>query len=272
MAAEASTRRRVRNVAAVVALVGVAATGLVVAFRDEPTAAAGRDVANGERLRVTLVVEVEDQTPAEATATLRLTNTSDRTAWYRGSECDGPGLPTIGPEGAPARQSGSIGNAALRDRLIAAGEASLRVDLAVPDPGLCDPDVVAVRLEPGETVTWAYESGADAVDRSSPLVATAVVREANRQGRTTGRLRADVPFPEMPGGSGLTIDRAADAFLADPTVVELVTAVGEDGILVGVTREGEIWRLSLGSDAGDLSAEVHADLTVRNVNVQTPSD
>ena len=272
MAAEASTRRRVRNAAAVLALVGVAATGLVVAFRDETTSAAGRDVANGERLRVTLVVEVEDRARAEATATLRLTNTSEQPAWYRGSECDGPALPAIGPEGDPPRQAATVGNAELRDRLIAAGEASLRVDLVLPDPGLCDPDVVAVRLEPGETVTWAYASGADGVDRSAPLVASVVVREANRQGRTTGRLRAEVPFPEMPGGSGLTIDRAVDAFLADATVVELVTATGEDGILVGVTREGEIWRLSLGSDAGDLSAEVHPDLTVHDVNVQTPED
>lgn len=272
MAAEAPTRRRVRNVAAVVALVGVAATGLVVAFREEHTSAAGRDVAGGDRLRVTLAVKVEDQTPAHATATLRLTNTSDRVAWYRGSECDGPGVPTIGPEGASARQRGAIGTAALRDRLIAAGEAALRVDLVVPDPGLCDPDVVALRLESGETVTWEYESGAAAVDRSSAVVATAVVREANRRGRTTGRLRAEVPFPELPGGGGLTIDRAVDAFLADPAVVELVTAVGRDGILVGVTREGEVWRMSLGSDAGDLSAEVHADLTVRAVDLVTPSD
>jgi len=272
MAAEASTRRRVRNGAAVLALLAVAATGLVVAFREEQTSAAGRDVATGERLRVILVVNVEDQAIAEATATLRLTNPSDRTAWYRGSECDGPGLPTIGPEGAPTRPSGAIGNATLADRLIAAGEASLRVDLVVPDPGLCDPDPVAVRLEPGESVTWEYETGSTAVDRSSTLVAAVVVREANRRGRTTGRLRAEVPFPERQGGSGLSIDRAVDAFLAEPAVVELVAAVGEDGILVGVTREGEIWRMSLGSDAGDLSAEVHADLAVRNVNVQATAD
>lgn len=272
MAAEASTRRRVRNVAAVLALVGVAATGLVVAFRDEVTVAAGRDVANGDRLRVTLVVTVEDQPLAEATATIRLTNSSDRTAWYRAGECDGPGLPTIGPEGVPPRQAAAIGAAPLRDRLIAAGEASQRVELNVPDPGLCDPAVMTVSLEPGQTVSWEYESGPDAVDRSSAVVAAVVVREANRRGRTTARLRAEVPFPEVPGGGGLTIDRAVDAFLADPTVVELVAAVGEDGILVGVTREGEVWRMSLGSDAGDLSAEVHPDLGVRDVHLVTPSD
>lgn len=272
MAAEASTRRRVRNLVALLALLAVAATGLVVAFREEPTSAAGRDVADGERLRVTLVVTVEDQTVAEATATLRLTNSSDRPAWYRGSECDGPGLPTIAPEGGPSRQSGAIANATLADRLIAAGEAALRVDLVVPEPGLCDPDLVAVRLEPGETVTWEYESGAVPVDRSSTLAAAVVVREANRRGRTTGRLRAEVPFPELSGGGGLSIDRAVDAFLSEPAVVELITVVGEDGILVGVTREREIWRMSLGSDAGDLSAEVHADLSVRNVNVQATPD
>ena len=270
MAAEASTRRRVRNAAAVLALLGVAATGLVVAFRDESSSAAGRDVANGDRLRVTFRVEVEDQPLAEATATVRLANSSDQPAWYRGDECDGPGLPTIGPEGDSPRQAATVGNAALRDRLIAAGEASFRVELVVAHPGLCDPDGTAVRLDPGESVTWEYRSGADAVDRSVPLVASVVVREANRRGRITGRLRAEVPFPELPGGGGLTIDRAVDAFLADPTVVELVTATGEDGILVGVTREGEFWRMSLGSDAGDLSAEVRPDLTVRNVNVQTP--
>ena len=272
MAADASTRRRIRNVAAVVVLLGVAATGLVVAFRDEATAAAGRDVVNGDRLRVTLVVKVEDQPLAEATATLRVANTSEQPAWYRGNECDGPGLPTIGPEGARPRQSGAIGAAALRDRLIAGGEASLRVDLVVPEPGLCDPDLVAVRLDPGESASWVYGSGADAVDRSSPVVATTVVREANRQGRTTGRLRATVPFPELAGAGGLTIDRAVDAFLADPTAVELVTAVGEDGVLVGVTREGAVWRMSLGSSEGDLSAVVHPDLTVREVDLQTPED
>ena len=255
-----------------IALVGVAATGLVVAFRDEASIAAGRDVAEGDRLRVAFVVEVEDRTLAGATATLRLTNTSDQPAWYRGSECDGPGLPAIGPAGPPPRQSTALGNAALRDRLIAAGEQSLRVDLVVPDPGLCDPDLVAVRLDPGATVSWEYRSEADAVDRSSAVAAAVVVREANRRGRTTARLRAEVPFPEVPGGGGLTVDRAVDAFLADPTVVELVAAVGEDGILVGVTREGEIWRMSLGSDAGDLSAEVHPDLGVRDVHLVTPSD
>jgi len=271
MAAEASTRRRVRNAAAVLALVVVATTGLVVAFRDEGSTAAGRDVVDGDRLRVTLVVNVEDQPLAAANATLRVTNTSDQAAWYRGDECDGPGRPAIGPEGVPPRRSATVGTAALRDRLIAAGEASLRVDLVVADPGLCDPDVVAVRLDPGETVSWVYGSGADAVDRSSALVGTTVVREANRRGRTIGRLRATVPFVELADAGGLTIDRAVDAFLVDPTVTGLVATAGEDGVLVGVTREGDIWRMSLGSGAGDLAAEVHPDLTVRNVNVQTPS-
>ncbi len=261
-----------RTVASVVALVALAATGLVVAFREEGSTAAGRDVANGERLRVTLVVKLEDEALAEATATLRLTNTSEEPAFYQGDECDGPGLPAIGPEGARPHQSGAIGAAALRDRMIAQGEASLRVELVVPDPGLCDPDAVAVRVEPGESVTWSYGAGDDAVDRSSALVATAVVREANRQGRTTGRLRATVPFAQLPDAGGLTIDRAVDAFLADPTVVVLVTAAGEDGVLVGVTREGAVWRMSLGSSEGDLSAEVHPDLTVREVALRTPSD
>lgn len=271
MTAAVSRRRLARNVAAVVALVAVAATGLVVAFRDEGSTAAGRDVAEGDRLRVTLVVKVEDQPLAEATATLRLTNTSDQPAWYRSDECDGPGRPAIGPEGVAPRQAGTPGNGALRDRLIAAGEASLRVELAVPDPGLCDPDVGPVDLDPGESVSWTYRSGAEAVDRSSALVAVAVVREANRQGRTVGRLRATVPFPELPGAGGLTIDRAVDVFLAEPTVVELLATAGEDGVLVGVTREGPIWRMSLGSAAGDLSAEVHPDLTVREVDLLTPS-
>jgi len=70
---------------------------------------------------------------------------------------------------------------------------------------------------------------------------------------------------------GLTIDRAVDVFLAEPTVVELLATAGEDGVLVGVTREGPIWRMSLGSAAGDLSAEVHPDLTVREVDLLTPS-
>lgn len=272
MAAEASRRRRVRNAAAVLALLAVAATGLVVAFRDEDSTAAGRDVANGDRLRVAFRVEVQDRALAEATATVRLTNRSDRPAWYRGDECDGPGRPAIEPTGAAARPRAAVGDGSLRDRLIAAGEASLRVDLVVPDPGLCDPDRVAVRLEPGESVTWAYRSGADAVDRSSAVVAAVVVREANRLGRRTDRLRAEVRFPEVPGRGGLTIGRAVDAFLADPAVVELVAAVGEEGILVGVTREGEVWRMSLGSEAGDLSAAVRPDLTVRDVHLVTPPD
>ena len=77
--------------------------------------------------------------------------------------------------------------------------------------------------------------------------------------------------PSDEGDGGLTIERAVDAFLAVPTVGELVAAAGENGVLVGVTREAEIWRMSLGSAAGDLSAEVHPDLTVHNLNVQTPS-
>jgi hypothetical protein len=265
MAVEASTRRRVRNVAAVVALVGVAATGLVVAFRDEATTAAGRDVAEGERLRVTLVVKAEDQLLADATATVRVTNTSDRPAWYKGDECDGPGRPVVRPDGTPARQGPTLSTGSIRDRLIAAGESALSVELVPPDPGLCDPDERPVEVDPGATLTFEYRTGATPVDRSSAVAANAVVREADRRGRTIGRLRVTVPFPEVSGEGGLTIDRAVDAFLADPTVASLVAAVEGDGVLVGVTRDGGIWRMSLGSIAGDVSGEVHPDLVVRDV-------
>jgi hypothetical protein len=271
MAAEAVPRHRLRITVALFALMAVGATGLVVAFRDEGSTAAGRDVAAGEQLRVTLVVRMTDEPLATASATLRLTNTSDRPAWYRGDECDGPGRPAVGPAATGPGPGTAAGTDTLWERLVEAGERSLRVELAPSDPGRCDPDPFAARIEPGETVTREYRSGVDPVDRSSPVEATVVVRESNRRGRTTARLRPRVPFPELPGGGALTIERAVDAFLADPTVDGLVAEAGADALLVGVSRRGPVWRMSLGSGAGDLSAEVHPDLTVRDVDLTTPA-
>ena len=85
---------------AVVALVGIAATGgLAVVFGGGGSTTEGQDSATGRRLEARLVVELDDRPLAEATATLRLTNTSDQPAWYRGSECRGAGRPRHRPEG-----------------------------------------------------------------------------------------------------------------------------------------------------------------------------
>jgi len=265
MAAEASRRRFARRAAAVVALVAIGATGLVVAFRDDVSIAEGRDSATGERLRATLVVALEDRPLAEATATLRLTNTSDRPSWYRGNECEGPGEPSIGPEGLRPLQGTVLEDGSIRDRLIAAGEATLRVGLGRSDGELCEPGEGLVRVEAHETVSWAYRSSDIPVDRSSALVAVAVVNETNRRGRSAGRLRLMVPFPELPEARALTVDQAVDAFLADPTVADVVATAGEDGVLTVVTREGDVWRMNLGTSTGDLSGEVHTDLRITDV-------
>jgi len=110
---------------AVIALVGIAATGgLAVVFRAGDSATEARDSATGRRLEARLVVELDDRALAEATATLRLTNPSDQPAWYEGSECQGPGNPAIGPEGMRPEPVTALEEGSIRERLIAAGEAT----------------------------------------------------------------------------------------------------------------------------------------------------
>jgi hypothetical protein len=270
MAVAGSRRRLALLVVAVAAVVGIGATGLVGAFRDEASTARGRDSAIGRRLRAAFVVRVEDQPLAEATATLRLTNSSDRPAWYQGNECAGPGHPAIGPEGRHPESASILEEGPIRDRLIAAGESTRTVSLGRSDGEFCELGEGVVRVEPHETVSWEYRSVDAPVDRSSALVAVAVVPEVDRGGRSVGRLRLAVPFPELPDARGLAVDPAVDAFLADPTVADLVSTTGENGVLTAVSREGDVWRMSLGTGAGDLSGEVHPDFTVTDVHIVAP--
>ena len=265
MAAVASRRRLARNAAAVLALVGVGATGLVVAFRDDTATEARRDAVRGERLRAVLVVAMDDEPLAEATATLRLTNGSDRAAWFRGDECGGPGRPSVRPRGDRPASGPDVGDGTLRVRLIAAGATALGVELVAAGDAPCGPGGAPVRIEPDETLTREFRTGGTLVDRSSTQAVQAVVIEVDRRGRPLGRLRVRVPFPELPDARSLTVDQAVDAFLADPTVAEFVAAAGDVGMLTVVSREGDAWRLSLGTVGGDLSAKVRPDLTVTDV-------
>ena len=93
MAVAGSRRRLALLVVAVAAVVGIGATGLVGAFRDEASTARGRDSAIGRRLRAAFVVRLEDQPLAEATATLRLTNSSDSARLVPGQRMRGTGPP-----------------------------------------------------------------------------------------------------------------------------------------------------------------------------------
>lgn len=253
---------------AVVALVGIAATGgLAVAFGGGGSTTEAGDSATGRRLEARLVVELDDRPLAEATATLRLTNTSDQPAWYEGSECQGPGDPAIGPEGMRPQPVTVLEEGSIRERLIAAGEATRRVSFGRADGSFCETSDGLVEVGPQETVSWDYRTVDLPVDRSSEVVAVFVIQEATRTGRPVDRLRLVVPFPALGDADGPTVNQAVDAFLADPTVADMVAASGDDGVLTVVSREGAGWRMSLGSSGGDLSGEVQPDLLVTNVHV-----
>jgi hypothetical protein len=264
MAAEATRRRGPLVVVALVALVGLAATGLVVTFRGEASATQERASADGQRLRATFAVAVEDTALAGVSATLRLTNTSPRPAWFFDNECIGPEA-YIGPSGLRPRQGAALEEGSVRDRLIAAGEATLRVDLGRADGQFCDAGAGPVRVEPDETLTWELHSGASTADRSSDLLAVALVREVTRTGRSVGRLRLEVPFPELSGAQPLTPEQAVGAFLAHPVASNFLAATGDDGVLTVVAREGDVWQMSIGASNGNVSAEVHQDLSVTDI-------
>jgi len=255
------------RVAAVVALVGIAATGgLAVAFGGGGSTTEARDSATGRRLEARLVVELDDRPLAEATATLRLTNTSDQPAWYEGSECQGPGDPAIGPEGMRPPAVTALEEGSIRERLIAAGEATRRVSFGRADGSFCETGDDLVEVGPQETVSWDYRTVDLPVDRSSAVAAVFVIQEATRTGRPVDRLRLVVPFPALGDADGPTVNQVVDAFLADPNVADMVAASGDDGVLTVVSREGAGWRMTLGSSAGDLSGEVQPDLLVTNVH------
>ncbi|MET0739405.1 MAG: hypothetical protein ABW035_14095 [Acidimicrobiales bacterium] len=256
------------RVAAVVALAGIVATGgFVVTFRDGASTTEGHDSATGRRLEARLVVELDDRALAEATATLRLTNTSDQPAWYRGNECQGPGNPAIGPEGMRPQPVTALEEGSIRERLIAAGEATRRVSFGRADGTFCEPGDSLVEVGPNETVSWDYRTYDLPVDRSTAVAAVVVIGEATRTGRPVDRLRLVVPFSALSDAGGPTVDQAVDAFLADPTVADMVASSGDDGMLTVVSREGQVWRMTLGSSAGDLSGEVQPDLLVTNVHL-----
>lgn len=262
MAADAA-RSRLLVVGLVLAIAAVAATGLMVAFRDEASAIEGRDSARGERLKATFVVEVEDEAVADATATLRLTNTSDETAWFAPAECSVPTEPWIAPEGA--RAPGAVEtHAPLRERLITAGATARSVTLYPDADAECAPPDGPVEVAAHETVTVAYVAEGQ-VDRSSALRAVAAINEVTRNGRSIDRLRLVVPIEADPDADGATIDQAVDAFLADPQVADFVAASGDAGMLTTVTLEEDGWRIGLSSSIGDLSAEVLDGIAVTSV-------
>ncbi len=248
-------------IVAIVALVVVAAAGLVVSFGGGPGTVKGEDTARGERLEATFVVQLEDRPVSDAAATLELTNTSERPAWYENIECSGPSEPWIGPAGARG-QGGVATEGPLRDRLIAAGVASRVVALYPTGDQGCDPGGGAVEVGPGETVTFEYRSGTDPVDRSSELRAVASVSEVDRRGRSLGRLRLVVALEADSDAPGTTVDQVVDAFLADPSVTAFVVETGEDGLLAHVAPDESGWRISVSTSDGHLAAEVHPDLTV----------
>jgi hypothetical protein len=268
VAAEARLRRPALVAGALLALAAVVLTAMVVSSGEQVDWDQGRDRQDGARLRAVLVVRAEHALTAEVTATVRLTNAGDRPAWFRGSPCAGPGAPVARPEGASPGTPGPDAGAAVRERLIRAGEATAVVTLVPADDEPCDPGERRVRVDPGATLSWTHRSPGPVVDRSSAARATLVVQELDRAGRPAGRLRLVVPLAELPGSVGATIDQVVDAFLAEPRVVELLDVAGDD-VLTVVRREGASWRLSLGSASGDVSAEVGPDLSVTDVRAGT---
>lgn len=263
MAAE-DARSRLLVVGLLLAVVGIAATGLAVAFRDEPASIEARDAARGQRLRATFVLTVEDEPIADAVAMLTLTNRGERPAFYAPVACSGPSEPVVAPEGA--RAAGAIDTRlSLRERLLAAG-ASARAVTMYPDADLgCEADG-PVAVEPGETVSVEYVAAED-LDRAAALQAVAVVREVTRTGRALGRLRLVVPIESTGGDDVASIDQAVDAFLADPQVADFVAAAGDEGMLTQVTREEGGWRFGLSASGGDLSAEVLDGVAVTAVTI-----
>jgi len=263
MAAEAA-RSRLLVVALLLAVVGVAATGLAVAFHHDPTALEVRDTARGERLRATFTVRVEDEAVAEATATLRLTNGADRPAYYVATPCSGPTEPWIAPEGARP-QGGLDPDQPLRERLLASAATARAVTL-YPDGEIdCDADG-PVEVAPGATLVVDF-TGAGTVDRTTPLEVVASIREVTRTGRALARLRLAVPVEAVDGEEAPTVDQAVDAFLADPEVADFVRAAGEDSMLTQVTREEGGWRIGLSASSGDLSAVILDGVRVTEVTV-----
>ena len=268
MAAEAS--RRALLALGAVALVAVAATGLVVASRGGAEPVQGRDRGVGERLEARLLVRVDDDPVAEATATLTITNPTRRAAWYRGNPCSGPGVPVLRPAGAgAAAQAGSAGGQDLRADLIASGEEGRTIPLRSDTEEVCTPEVGPVEVAPGASVRLVYDTAGLTVDRSAPVQVTARVVEVTRTNRAIGRVRLAVPFEAHADAVGTTVDQAVDAFLADPEVAGFIAA-GDGDFLTQVHREDDGWRFGLSGDAGQLSAEVRAGtLAVTDVQLGT---
>jgi hypothetical protein len=263
MAAEA-TRRRLLVAALVLAVVGVAATGLLVAFRGEPATVDGRDTARGERLRATFAVHVDDDRVAGATATLKLRNPSRQPAYYAAIPCSGPTEPWAAPPGARP-QGGLDARLPLRDRLLAAAGTAQSVTL-YPDGEIdCDAEG-PVELAPGASLTVDF-TAADVLDRSTPLRVVAKVHEVTPEGREIALLRLIVPLDAAGGEAGATIDQAVDSFLHDPEVSAFVAAAGDESMLTQVNREDRGWRIGLSSSAGDLSAVVVDGVRVTEVTV-----
>lgn len=271
MAAEAA-RRPALLAAGCLALVALAATGLVVTFRDGTATVEARDEATGERLEASLAVELEDQPVAAATVTLRLTNPTNRPAYFRGNDCAGPGNPAIGPRSSSAAAQ-SAGDAApisdqtLRERLIANGERDRLVTLDRAGGELCDTGAGVVTVEPGETLAFEYATGSTLVDRAERVRATARVIETTRRGREIGRIRLAMAFDAHPDAGG-TVDQAVDAFLVHPEVADVLATADDQSWLTQVHREPDGWRIAITGDAGFVRARVlDAALAVVDVEV-----
>ena len=263
MAADAA-RSRLLVVGLLLAVVGVAATGLAVAFRHPAGTIEARDSDRGERLRATFVLRVDDKAVAGATATLRLTNATDRAAYYVATPCSGPTEPWIAPEGARP-QGGLDPDLPLRERLLASA-ATARAVTMYPDGEIdCDADG-PVEVAPQATVTIDFASS-DTVDRSSPLQAVASIREVTRTGRALARLRLVVPIEAAEGAEGDSVEQAVDSFLAAPDVADFVRAAGDESMLTQVSREDGGWRIGLSASNGDLSAVIVDGVQVTEVTV-----
>jgi hypothetical protein len=259
-------RSRLLVVGLLLAVVAVAATGLAVAFRHPAGTIDGRDTARGERLRATFVLHVEDEEVAGATATLRLTNASDRAAYYVATPCSGPTEPWIAPEGA--RPEGGLDpDQPLRERLLASAAAARAVTLYPDGEVDCDADG-PVEVAPHADLSIDF-TAAGTIDRSTPLQAVATIREVTRTGRGLGRLRLVIPIAAEGDEPGATVDQAVDTFLNDPEVDAFVDATGAESMLTQVTREDGGWRIGLSSSVGDISAVVLDGVRVTEVTSST---
>jgi hypothetical protein len=254
---------------AVLAVVGLAVTGLVVRYRSDVDE--GRDDAHGDRLEATLVARVQHRSVAEATATLTITNTSTEPTWFLGGECAGPPEPQIVPAGDPPPNRPLV--TSRRELLMAEVEDGRTVRLVRErerdDHCVAPLELVPVRLDAGTSSVVDYRSFDNLVDRARSVRTVALITETSSSGEPVADLRLDVPFDTISGAQQVPTEDVVDAFLEDPRVGE----VGDRWVEIGpwVARRPGGWRFTVLLGYEQLRAFVRSDtLEVVDVEIGRP--